>query len=186
MGRGLGWIVAAGLLAAGAPLWAQDAGLPQSDAEWREWVPDPAALSLPQTAFIEDRADTRDYEKYFYFHRPATDFAAALSDLRDCDALARGLFRGDFAHRIGAVRLGAVLVDMLHGSQQARDYRRINMRRCMHYKGYSRFGLNKDLWQRFNFEEGNADIPEEQRQRMLALQALVASGDIPQAHEIGL
>jgi hypothetical protein len=45
----------------------------------------------------------------------------------------------------------------------------------MHYKGYQRFGLEKGLWQKFNFEEGYASIAEADRQRMLAQQARVAS-----------
>ena len=60
------------------------------------------------------------------------------------------------------------------------------MRRCMGYKGYERYGLNKDLWQEFNFEEGFSGEEESKRQAMLAQQAKVASGPKPEAKELGL
>lgn len=62
----------------------------------------------------------------------------------------------------------------------------MNMRRCMGYKGYARFGLQKDLWQKFNFEEGLSKKSGETRQIMLAQQAKVASGERPTAKELGL
>jgi len=49
------------------------------------------------------------------------------------------------------------------------------MRRCMNYKGYDRYGLNKDVWQKFNFEEGLNRVDEDDRQLMLAKQAKAAA-----------
>jgi hypothetical protein len=67
------------------------------------------------------------------------------------------------------------MVAMIFGSAEIRKARRTNMRRCMNYKGYDRYGANKDVWQRFNFEEGLKSVHEDDRQRMLAQQAKVAS-----------
>ncbi len=60
------------------------------------------------------------------------------------------------------------------------------MRRCMNYKGYDRFGLDKQLWEDFNFEEGNRQVAEADRQQMLARQALVASAARPLTAALGL
>jgi hypothetical protein len=63
--------------------------------------------------------------------------------------------------------------------------RRINMRKCMHYKGYSRYGLAKENWSPFNFEEGFDGLKEAERQTLLARQAKVASGPAPAGKELG-
>jgi len=62
--------------------------------------------------------------------------------------------------------------------------RRTNLRTCMGYKGYSRFGLNKDLWQAFNFEEGNNTVPEDERQQYLQMQAKAAITGRPSTQEL--
>ena len=54
------------------------------------------------------------------------------------------------------------------------------MRNCMYYKGYDRYGLEKDLWQEFNFEEGNSREEAESRAQKLMMQARVASGPKPE------
>ena len=63
---------------------------------------------------------------------------------------------------------------------ERRKQRRINMRNCMYYKGYDRYGLEKDLWQEFNFEEGNSREEAESRAQKLMMQARVASGPKPE------
>lgn len=177
---------------------AQEATEPQTAEEWQAWVPDPAALQMPLLAFEEDQNDIDNYEKYYFFHRADTDFATALLDLRECDAHARGLFRGNWypdmtsttvMYGVGGLMgglIGGAISDAIYGSAQIRLNRRVNMRRCMNYKGYSRFGIDKDLWEEFNFEEGNSDVAEGDRQQLLARQALVASATRPQTEELGL
>jgi hypothetical protein len=56
----------------------------------------------------------------------------------------------------------------------------------MGFKQYERYGLPRDLWTEFNFEEGLGRKREPVRLRALALQALVASGPKPQAKGLGL
>ena len=82
--------------------------------------------------------------------------------------------------------IGSALADAIYGSAEERRKRRVNMRRCMNFKGYARYGLSKDLWNEFNFEEGNRTVPEQERQGMLAQQAKVASGPKPAGGELGL
>ena len=55
----------------------------------------------------------------------------------------------------------------------------------MNYKGYDRYALPKDVWSKFNFEEGLTSVKEVDRQRMLALQAKAASGERPRGKVLG-
>ncbi len=180
-----------------APLTALAQEAPQTDAEWMRVVPEESTIAMPDLAFEEDQSDIDDYEKYYYFHRDDTDFPSALTDLRECDAHSRGLFRGNYGadpsmmalYGVGGVIggvIGSAISNAIYGSAEERLKRRINMRRCMFFKGYSRYGLNKGVWQEFNFEEGNSNHAEEYRQTRLMMQARVASGPKPEAGELGL
>ena len=191
------------VLAAGLPVAAQDnvgeihRSPPETDAEWREWIPDPEDVALPQLAFEEREQDTENYQKYFYFNRPATGFAQALADLRQCDNFARGLYGGEYYPEPGAVAMygiggvlggviGGAIANAIRGSAEERRKRRVNMRRCMFFKGYERYGVSKKLWEKFNFEEGNKTVPEPVRQAKLFQQAKVASGPRPGTKDLGL
>lgn len=160
-------------------------------------VPDPASVTMPNLAFASTPQDEADFDKYFIFHRADTSFEAALGDLRDCDGFARGLSSGyqyqaapyPYTYSMAGVAGGVIanaMVAAIFGSAEKRRLRRVNMRRCMGYKGYARFGLSKDLWQEFNFEEGFSGEEEGKRQAMLAQQAKVASGPQPSGKEQGL
>ena len=153
-----------------------------------------AAIAMPELAAADASADTDDYEKYFYFHRGDTDFNTAYADVLECDALSSGasIYMGIDSAQMGAnmaqygalaggigSAIGAVLADAIFGSAERRKQRRLNLRHCMFYKGYDRYGLDKDLWQEFNFEEGNSREDAEERERKLLQQARVASGPVP-------
>ena len=160
-------------------------------------VPDPASVPTPRLAFSSTALDEADFDKYFYFHRQETPFETALADIRECDGFARGLSSGYRYQQVpypqaftaaGVVggAIGSLMVEAVFGSAERRRLRRLNMRRCLGYKGYSRFGLQKQLWQVFNFEEGFSEEAEEIRQAMIAQQAKVASGPRPAGRELGL
>ncbi len=168
-----------------------------SDVDPMIVVPDPANVKMPKLAFTATPQDVDDFDKYYYFNRADTSFEAALADLRDCDGFARGLSSGykyqeapyPYTYTAAGVAGGLianVMIAAIFGSSEKRRLRRVNMRRCMGYKGYERYGLNKDLWQEFNFEEGFSGEEEAKRQAMLAQQAKVASGPKPEAKELGL
>jgi hypothetical protein len=156
---------------------------------------DAASVPTPELRFTETAADLQGYDKYFYFVRENTDFATAYADLRECDALARGMkfyagggqvpypYAGTLAGAAGGA-VGSLVADAIFGSSVRRQMRRTNLRTCMGYKGYSRYGLNKDLWQRFNFEEGNRTVPEEERQKYLQQQAKAAVSGRPASQEL--
>lgn len=151
---------------------------------------DPATVAMPNLAFTPTPQHAENFEKYFYFHRADTDFATAYADLRECDGYARGLsFRTDLpaSSPYGSGVMGAaggVIADAILGSAERRRERRRNMLTCMRFKEYRVFGLPKELWEPFNFEEGNRQVPEDERQRLLMIQARAASGPTPTVAEV--
>jgi len=179
------------------PAFAQDGSAPQSDADWMTWMPDPASLTLPAVAGAEP-SSTNDYDKYFYFQRPDTDFATALADLRECDAYSRGIspdgtltlgYGSTMAAAVGGLLgglLGSAIANDINARHEIPRRHRINMRRCMFFKEYSRYSIDKDVWKDFNFDPDDDELIEADRQGYLALQALVASGDSTTGPELGL
>lgn len=152
---------------------------------------DPAAVKMPALAFRDDGTAAADFDKYYAFRRADTDFATAYADIAECDGYARGLqsgigyvqtpyqYAGTMAGALGGA-IGNVMAAMIFGSAEKRRLRRVNMRTCMNFKGYDRYGLSKDVWDEFNFEEGLSGVTEGKRQVYLKQQALVASsGNLP-------
>jgi hypothetical protein len=143
-----------------------------------------AAISLPDLSVAPRAAGARDFDKYYYFHRADTDHETALADIRQCDALSRGLTPGTGDPKIvGGAALAGLSGAIASGNRRA--LRRVNMRRCMFFKGYGRYGLDKAVWQRFNFEEGASPLPEAKRTPYLEAQASAASGAKPATGDLG-
>lgn len=176
-------------------VYLADSASPFGKAEFSN--ADAAGVEMPKLAFTASAESAGDFDKYYYFHRADTDFATAYADIRECDGYARGLqsgigyaqvpypYAGTMAGAVGGA-IGNVMAAMIFGSGEKRRLRRVNMRTCMHFKGYDRYGLAKDLWEKFNFEEGLSGVGEEERSRNLKQQALVASSAKPDAKELGL
>ncbi len=160
---------------------------------------DPATVPMPNLSFTPDAEIERNYFKYFFFQRTETDFDTAYADLQECDGYARGLayragggpsyiptpasLAGALGGAVGGL-IGSALSDAIYGSAERRRLRRVNLRTCMGYKGYQAFGLPRNLWREFNFDEGNRAMPDDERQRYLRIQARVASGPRPQMGEM--
>ena len=154
-----------------------------------------AAVDMPDTAFEATPADVETYDKYFYFHRDGTDFDTAYNDISECDAVSSGInyyAGGDsymstyYATQYGMAgalggAIGSAMADAIFGSAERRRIRRINMRNCMGFKGYDRYGMEKERWQAFHFEEGFGRVEDEKRTGYLMKQARVASGPKPKA-----
>ena len=190
-----GLAACAALVAQGAT--AQPAG---GDAPQRQFTEaEIAAVAMPSLAFDASAVDPEDFEKYFIFHRPDTSFADAHADITECDALAsgisiyRGMDAGQMAsnmvqHGVLAGAIGGaianVMVDAIFGSAERRKARRVNLRNCMYFKGYDRYGLEKERWQAFNFEEGLSKTDADLRAQKLLVQARVASGPAPQLEKL--
>lgn len=157
-----------------------------------------AALERPDTRFDETPEIALGYDKYFYFHRADTDFSTAFHDISECDALSSGSnFYGGgdagmtsyYAMQYGVAgaaggALGSLFADAVFGSAERRKIRRNNVRKCMEYKGYSRYGMERERWQAFHFEEGFGRVKDEKRTGFLMKQALVASGPTPETKEL--
>lgn len=162
---------------------------------------DPASIEIPDLQFSPTPEATGNYDKYFYFHRSGSDFATAYSDIRECDQFARGM--GSYAGSspatdammnqmvmqygmAGAVggALGSALADAIVGSAQRRQMRRTNLLKCMGFKEYKPYGLPKEIWTKFNFEEGLSPPSEKERETKLRMQARIASGPKPTVGEI--
>ena len=151
---------------------------------------DPATIAMPELAFTPTPEIERNYAKYFYFHRDNTDFETALADLRECDQMARKMsnasaqinvpypYAGTMAGAGGGL-LAAIIIDATKGAADRRSMRRLSMGNCMTFKDYKTYGLSKDLWTKFNWEEGNSEPEDAERIEKLRLQAKVASGPRP-------
>lgn len=153
------------------------------------------AIAMPNLAYTPTPVIAEDFDKYFFFHREGTDFSAAYADITECDSLASGInfyMGADSGAIAGAMAnygvaagaaggvIGSLLADAIFGSAERRKIKRINMRNCMFYKGYDRYGLEKELWQKFHFEEGLSRENAKDREAALLKQARVASGPKPQ------
>jgi hypothetical protein len=149
-----------------------------------------ATLQMPVLEFKATPEDDGNYDKYYYFHRKDTDFPTAYADITECDGYARALassfkgadvpypYAGTMAGAAGGVIANAMMAAIFVPGEKRR-MRRVNMRQCMGFKGYDRFGLSKELWEAFNFEEGTGAEEEESRIKALKLQALVAATATP-------
>lgn len=151
---------------------------------------DPATIEMPQLDFTPTPDIEKDYAKFFYFHRADTDFETALNDLRECDQMARNMnnaaaeinvpypYAGTMAGAAGGL-IAAMIIDATAGAAARRAMRRTSMANCMAFKDYDSYGLPKNLWVDFNWEEGNVEPDEKVRIAKLRLHAKVASGPRP-------
>jgi hypothetical protein len=185
--KGLAAAFAVAAMCAGAPASAQ------TEAE-----PDPATIAVPDLAFAMNPELAGEFDRYFYFVREDTGFATALADLRECDGYARGLvyLRSGFdpsvyqpmpttlpaavGTAIGTALAGAI-DKAVFGPAQRRRMRRANMRTCMHFKGYHRYGLPRAVWEQINSE----DPGEVDGEKLLLKQAKIASGPKPAQRALG-
>jgi hypothetical protein len=149
-----------------------------------------ASLQMPSLEFKATPEDEGNYDKYYYFQRKDTDFVTAHADITECDGYARALassfkgadvpypYAGTVAGAAGGVIANAMMAAIFIPGEKRR-MRRVNMRQCLGFKGYDRYGLSKEKWEAFNFEEGTGAEEEESRLRALKLQALVAANATP-------
>ncbi|MEQ1688755.1 MAG: hypothetical protein ABL874_09285 [Sphingopyxis sp.] len=172
---------------------ATPAATPPPPARLNPFDVDPASITVPDLSFTLTPEIASDFHKYFYFHRSDTDFNTALSDILECDAYARGLSGGqagnvDMTSAIATygiygaaagVLVGA-LAGAIFGSQAIRDQHRANLRTCMGYKGYGRYGLPKDIFTQFNSQDSSPGAMDAEQIALLRQQARIASGPRPQ------
>lgn len=177
------------------PAFLTDSGTPFAKIEVSD--DEAAKLKMPELAFAETPEDAANFDKYYYFHRSGVSYPDAYRDIVECDGYARGLQSGisyveapypytyTMAGAVGGM-IGNAMAMAIFGSGEKRRLRRVNMRQCMNFKGYQRYGLKKDLWEAFHFEEGLSGMPDERRFDFLKRQALVAANATPAGKDLGL
>jgi hypothetical protein len=128
------------------------------------------------------------------FYRAGTDFDTALADIRECDGYARGIsyhigggpvpypYAGTVAGAVGGA-VGAVLADAIFGAAERRKLRRRNIRTCMGFKEYQRYGVSEEAWKSYELADSEAD-GEEKRELVLRMHAKIASAPAAPKGEI--
>lgn len=159
-----------------------------------------AALAAPPAAQAQPAATGQPAERgkdvdKTVFHRAGTDFDTALADVRECDGYARGIsyhigggpvpypYSGTVAGAVGGA-IGTALADAIFGAAERRKLRRINMRTCMRFKEYTRYGVSEEAWKSYDLGEDEADTGEDERQRLLRMHAKIASASAAPSGEV--
>lgn len=165
----------AALSAAAAPASAQD-----------QPPPDPATVTLPDMTPTRDRDVIEDGWKHFYFHKAGVSYAEAYADFAECYRFlpVPGMTnllpafvpwgeplvlrpRPPAPNQYGLI--GAAIGAMVAGPIERRAHQ-ARLRRCLEPRGYVRYPLDEDRWERLidNYSEAS-----------IARQALAASGPTP-------
>lgn len=135
-------------------------------------------------AYLPSRADPEHFWRYFFFWKNGIAPEAARTDLVECADYARdpvlwaripermpleGGVRGPNGTEGAFGLTGAVIFSLTEGGL-VRRIALANMRHCMGFKGYGRYGLSAALWRPLN--EGS---PE----RVIERLAIIAAGPEP-------
>ncbi|HEV2563051.1 MAG TPA: hypothetical protein VGT78_13010 [Rhizomicrobium sp.] len=164
--------------------------------------PDPTSVAVPDLSSASTRDVDEDY---YYFYKPGVSYERAFADLDQCRlyALADNISVAtppDFVPLSGYVEkarpinnynmsfyanqygiggaIGAAVGGFIVGAIDAQaedDNARATDRRCMAYKGYSRYSTSSDIWDKIN--AGN-DAEK------LARKAVIASGTKPPSEAV--
>jgi hypothetical protein len=146
---------------------------------------DPATVLVPDLSGSSDPAVVANGWKYFFFQRIGVSYAEAHADLSECF---RFLEPASWASvqlsrfvpwesKPGAKStaqqynftyglVGALMMSAIEGTLERRDYQ-AKMRRCMETRGYTRYGVAEEIWEKVRA------LPPEQS---IAVQAKIASG----------
>jgi len=145
---------------------------------------DPPPLPDPATVVVPDLpGSVRDGAKYFFFHQQGVSFEKAHADLSECflflqpsswESVHINRFvpwdsrpgRRTLPSRNPYGLVGEILVGAVDGSLNHRDYQ-AKLRSCMEPRGYSRYGVAEEIWERVTA------LPQDQS---IAVQAKIASG----------
>lgn len=146
----------------------------------------PAPSEAAVLAFRPAPGDETKYQRHFYFHRQGVALDAARADIVECRGYAAGVVlwarlpdrvpapgkeiapQATGSGIISPLVAGAVL-DIFGGAEE-RKIVGANLRKCMGFKGYRRYGLSEPLWEWLNAGDDAVDR-----------QARIASGPAPAA-----
>jgi hypothetical protein len=119
---------------------------------------------LPDLTFQATPSDVDHYWRYYYIHKPGISFATARSDFLECNAYSASIqmqrdpdfvpYGGDAPPNtfdIGDAAfaqwgLVGVLIVGIANDDVNLETERENMRVCVTYKGYTRYGTTKAIW----------------------------------------
>lgn len=151
-----------------------------------------AAQAEPgDAAFLAFRPpEGETFARHFFFHRPGVSLEEARADLAECKTYASSAMflprspgslppdpevlppivsGGSVGPLVGNLAFG-----LIEGGERAK-IAAANMRKCMGFKGYGRYGLSDPLWKQLN-----AGSPEE----ALLRQARLAAGAAPSGRRL--
>jgi hypothetical protein len=156
--------------------------------------PDPATVAVPDLAFTPKPGDVRNYDDYFYFYKPGVTYETAFADIDTCrmygesarlstlppkfvplgaDAVRRpNAFANGAGFQYGLV--GVLIVGLIVEAAEE-DATSSTSRRCLHYKGYVRYGTRWDIAKKIS---AGSDVER------VARMARIASGSVPQTEAL--
>jgi hypothetical protein len=151
-------------------------------AEDKIGLPDPASIVVPDVTPSNDPKVREEGYKFYYFHNAKVSYTEAHQDLTECRAYlrigggtqvpgfipfgenySRPVYRGApmFPGLFSSVMASIIVPKMQRGVESNK------MRRCMGTRGYDRFAISEDVWDKLN----NGDEAQ-----LLLMQAKLASG----------
>ena len=156
-------------------------------------APDPPKVTLPNLDAPLDARDAGQSGTYFYFHKQGVSYAQALADIQECDAYSsalqpmaplpafvpmggaagpdttsqKALMNAWFLWGPVGMGIAAVAMDDLRSDEQ-----RANLRRCMGFRGYLRYGTSRTAWKELSGDGFEAKL------------ASIASGPLPQSKAV--
>lgn len=154
-------------------------------------APAAEAEAPAESAFLAYRpAADESFMRHFFFHRPGVALEEARADLAECRTYASSamlwprepksvppdpkVLPPDVSGGPLGPLVGGIAFGLVEGGERSK-ISAANMRKCMGFKGYARYGLSDELWKQLN-----AGTPEE----ALLRQARLASGGPPSGRKL--
>jgi len=158
--------------------------------------PDPLKMTAADLTFEADEKHTKEFHKYFYFHKDGLGYDQALNEIGECNVYQEGPIAGGneavpivprfvslsesqsyvpyVYNDMGGGVVGAIIGDMMAAPILQKNKAQ-RFRKCMEYKGYDRYGVSKDVWKTFTRVD-----PDD----YVEIMASIASGPKPTAEKI--
>jgi hypothetical protein len=156
--------------------------------------PEPATVAVPDLTFTPKSSDVRSYDDYFYFYKPGVTYEAAFADIDTCRMYGESArlvatppkfvpLGADAVRRPNAMANGVglqygvigLLIAGLIIEAAEEDATSATSRRCLHYKGYVRYGTRWDIAKKIS---AGTDVER------VARMARIASGAVPQTEAL--
>ncbi len=131
---------------------------------------DTSSSAVPNLAFQPTPSDVKHYDAFNYYSKRGVEFSSALADMRECKSYSLILRtmspapssvpiggnpdpkaqRNDENRALvnsfamfGLIGVGIASIEI---SNEEADLSSENTRRCMHYRGYTRYGTSRSIW----------------------------------------